>query len=109
MDKKLILKIENIELKSGKEKSKSSFDDLKRDLEFLPMVLKVFQKINIERLKIGENEFKIILDEETLYLDNKFVNLSSKIDISSKQITFDLYSLYLKDIELLFDGKIKVD
>ena len=109
MDKKLILNIENIELKSKETKSTSSFDDLKRDLETLPMVLKLFQKIDIERLKVGDNEFKIILDEDTLYLDNKFINISSKIDISSKQVTFDLYSLYLKDVELLFDGKMKVD
>jgi hypothetical protein len=109
MDKKLILNIENIELKSKKTKSKSSIDDLKRDLKYLPTVLKLFQKIDIERLIIGDNQFKIILDEDTLYLDNKFVNISSKIDVSSKQVSFDLYSLYLKDIELLFDGKIKVD
>jgi hypothetical protein len=109
MDKKLILNIENIELKSKETKTTSSFDDLKRDLETLPMILKLFQKIDIERLKIGDNEFKIILDEDTLYLDNKFINISSKIDISSKQVSFDLYSLYLKDVELLFDGKMKVD
>jgi hypothetical protein len=109
MDKKLILNIENIELKSKKTKSTSSFDDLKRDLESLPMVLKLFQKIDINRLKVGDNEFKIILDEDILYLDNKFVNISSKMDVSSKQVTFDLYSLYLKDVGVLFDGKIKVD
>ena len=109
MDKKLILNIENIELKSEKTKTSSSFEDLKKDLESLPMILNLFQKIDIERLKVGDNEFKIILDEDTLYLDNKFVNISSKIDISSKQVSFDLYSLYLKDIELLLDGKIKVD
>ena len=78
MDKKLILNIENIELKSKETKSTSSFDELKRDLESLPMILKLFQKIDIERLKVGDNEFKIILDEDTLYLDNKFVNISSK-------------------------------
>ena len=109
MDKKLILNIENIELKSKKTETTSSFDELKKDLESLPMILKLFQKIDIERLKIADNEFKIILDEDTLYLDNKFVNISSKIDISSSQVTFDLNSLYLKDVELLFDGKIKVD
>lgn len=69
----------------------------------------MFQNINIEKFKIDGNEFKIILNENDLYLDNKFVNISSKIDISSKQITFDLYSLYLKDLNLLFDGKVKVD
>ena len=54
-------------------------------------------------------EFKIILDDEILYLDNKYINLSSKIDIASKQIVFDLYSLYLKDLEVLFEGSVKID
>jgi hypothetical protein len=109
IDKKLILNIENVEYKSKKSKSKSSFDDLKNNISLLPKVLKLFESINIERIKIDDNEFKIILDNEILYLDNKFINISSKIDTSSNQVVFDLYSLYLKDLELLFDGKIKVD
>lgn len=109
MDKKLILDIENIEYISKKSKINNSLENLKKDIELLPEILKLFQNINIEKFKIDGNEFKIILNENDLYLDNKFVNISSKIDISSKQITFDLYSLYLKDLNLLFDGKVKVD
>ena len=109
MDKKLILNIENIEYKSKKSETKSSFDDLKQNISLLPNVLKLFQSINIQRLKIDDNEFKIILDNDNLYLDNKFINISSKFDISSNQVVFELYSLYLKDIELMLDGKVKVD
>ncbi|QKF89934.1 AsmA family protein (DUF3971 domain) [Arcobacter cloacae] len=109
MDKKLILNIENIEYSSKKSESKSSFENIKKDIELLPTVLKLFQSIEVNRLKIGEEEFKIVLNEKELYLDNKFVNLSSKIDTSSNSISFDLHSLYLKDIKLKFDGKIKID
>ena len=109
MDKKLILNIENIEYSSKKSESKSSFENIKKDIELLPTVLKLFQSIEVKKLKIGEEEFKIVLNEKELYLDNKFVNLSSKIDTSSNSISFDLHSLYLKDIKLKFDGKIKID
>lgn len=109
MDKKLILNIENIEYKSKKENSSSSLEEIKKNIELLPKVLKIFQNIEIDRLKIDDNEFKIILNDEVLYLDNKYINISSKIDINSKRIEFELYSLYLKDIELLFEGKVKVD
>ena len=109
MDKKLILNIENIEYTSKKSESKSSLEDIKKDIELLPTVLKLFQSIEVNRLKIGEGEFKIVLNEKELYLDNKFVNLSSKIDTSSNSISFDLHSLYLKDLKLKFDGKIKID
>lgn len=109
MDKKLILNIENIEYKSQKESSSNSIEEIKRNLELFPKILKIFERIEINRLKIDDNEFKVILNDEVFYLDNKYINLSSKIDINSKQVVFDLYSLYLKDLEILFDGKVKVD
>lgn len=109
MDKKLILDIENIEYKSKKSQVKNSYEDLKKNIDLLPNVLKFFQKIHVERLKIDDNEFTIVLDSEKLYLDNKFVNISSKVDFISNQVVFDLYSLYLKDVGLLIDGKIKLD
>lgn len=110
MDKKLILNIENMEFQSKKGSTNSnSIEEIKKNLDLLPKVLKFFEKIEINRLKINDNEFQIILNDEVLYLDNKYINLSSKIDINSKQVEFELYSLYLKDIDLLFDGKVKVD
>lgn len=99
----------NIEYKSKKSETKTSFEDLKKDLELLPKILMLFESINIQSLKIDDNEFKIILNEQDLYLDNKFVNLSSKVDITANQILFDMQSLYLKDYEILFNGKIKID
>ena len=110
MDKKLILNIENMEFQSKKGSTNSnSIEEIKKNLDLLPKVLKFFEKIEINRLKINDNEFQIILNDEVLYLDNKYINLSSKIDINSKQVEFELYSLYLKDIDVLFDGKVKVD
>lgn len=109
MDKKLILDIEEIEFRSTKTKTNNSLEDIKKDIQLLPNILRFFQNITIEKFKIDDNQFKIIISEDNLYLDNKFINIASKMDISSKQITFDLYSLYLKDFDLLLDGKFKVD
>ena len=109
MDKKLILTIDNIEYKSEKTTTSSSFEELKDSIELLPKVLNFFQKIKINKLKINDNEFEIILDDEILYLDNKYINIASKIDTISNQVVFELYSLYLKDLNFLFDGKVKID
>ena len=103
------MNIENIEYKSKKTQTTNSIEEIKKSIELLPKVLKFFEKIEINRLKIDDNEFEIILNDEILYLDNKYINLSSKIDINSNQVVFDLYSLYLKDLNLLFDGKVKLD
>lgn len=109
MDKKLILTIDNIEYKSEKTTTSSFFEELKNSIESLPKVLKFFQKIRINKLKVNDNEFEIILDDEILYLDNKYINIASKIDTISNQVVFELYSLYLKDLNFLFDGKVKID
>lgn len=109
MDKKLIVSVEKIEYKSKKSEVKNSFEDLKRNITLLPKLVSLFQKIDIERLKIDGNEFTISFNNNSLYLDNKFVNISSKVKFVSDKVIFDLYSLYLKDVKLLLDGKIKLD
>jgi hypothetical protein len=109
MDKKLILNVGNIEYKSNKVEKSNSFVELKKNIELLPKVLKFFEKIKIDKLKIGDNEFEIVLNDEIFYLDNKYINIASKIDTISNQVVFELYSLYLKDADVMFDGKIKVD
>ncbi|MGP2655983.1 YhdP family protein [Malaciobacter sp. WC5094] len=109
LDKKLIVDVENIEYKSKKSQVQSSYDDLKKNIELLPNILKIFERIHVERLKIDGNEFTISLNNKSIYLDNKFINFSSNIKFLSQQIVFDMYSLYLKDVDLLLDGKVRVD
>lgn len=109
MDKKLILDIEDIEISSKKTTTTTSLEDLKKNLNLMPKILKMFQSIHIKRLKFEDNEFKIILNDKDLYLDNKFINISSKLDISSTQTVFELYSIYFKNAGLLLDGKVKID
>ncbi|PUE64553.1 DUF3971 domain-containing protein [Arcobacter lacus] len=109
MDKKLILNIEKIEYESKSNKESNSLENLKNDIQLLPKILKFFQSIKIENLKINDNEFYIWFNGKELYLDNNFINLSSKIDDSSNTVFFELNSLYLKDYKVLFDGKAKID
>ena len=108
-DKKLIVDIENIEIKSQKSKVKNSYEDLKQNIKQLPIVFKIFKKIDVRNLKIDGNEFTIALNNESLFLNNKYINISSKLDFISNQIIFDLHSLYLKDIDLILTGKVKID
>jgi len=105
IDKKLIVTIENIEQKSNKSKVNSSFQEIKNTLELLPKILRYFQIIDIKNLNINENRYKILFNNDTFTIDNKFISLNSKINTSSKEIVFDISSLYLKDYEVLFKGK----
>lgn len=109
LDKKLIVNIKQLTFKPKKTTTKSSFDDIKANIKKFPTLLKYFQKIDIERLVIADNEFSLYFDKKQLYLDNKYVNLSTKVRIYSKSIYFDLYSLYLKDVDVLLRGSFKLD
>ncbi|WP_258237583.1 AsmA-like C-terminal domain-containing protein [Arcobacter sp. CECT 9188] len=109
MDKKLIVTVEDIEYKSKKSKVKSSLEDIKNNIEMLPKILKYFQIIDISNLDIDGNKFKILFDNDNFIIDNKLITLNSKIDVSSKQVTFDISSLYLKDYEVLLKGKAVIN
>ena len=109
LDKKLILEIEEIEFTSKKSQVKNSSEDLLKNLSKLETALNFFTKIDIERFKIQDNEFTIVLNDKHLYLDNKYVNLAADLDINTNQIFLDVYSIYLKDLDLALIGKSKID
>jgi hypothetical protein len=90
LDKKLILNIENIEYKSEKTMTNSSIEDIKKNLDILPFVLKWFQSIDIEKLSINDNIVKIVLNKDILSIENKFFLLDSKIDVLSKEVLLDI-------------------
>lgn len=78
LDKKLILNIENIEYKSEKTIANSSIEDIKKNLDILPFVLKWFQSIDIEKLSINDNIVKIVLNKDILSVEISFFYLIQK-------------------------------
>ncbi|RXJ87036.1 AsmA-like C-terminal domain-containing protein [Arcobacter sp. CECT 8985] len=109
LDKKLIVNIKQLTFKPKKTTTNNSFEDMKANIKKFPTLLKYFQKIDIESLKIADNEFSIYYDKKFLYLDNKYLNLSTKVNVYSKSIFFNLYSLYLKDVNVLLRGDFKLN
>ena len=108
-DKKLIVEVEEILFEAKKSNVESSSDDIQKNISKLPTIIKFFQKIDIERLKIKDNEFTIVLNDKHLYLDNKFVNLSADLQFAGSEIMLDVYSVYLKDLKLALLGRSKVN
>ena len=108
LDKKLIVEIEEINV-SKKSQVKNSIEDLQSTINKVPTVLQYFSKIDIELLHIDGNDFKILFDNDHIYINNKFVNFASKYQVKDNVMMLDLYSLHLKDIDLLLLGKVKLD
>jgi hypothetical protein len=109
IDKKLILRIDEIDLKNKKTKVHNSYEDIKSIISKAPMILSLFQNIDIETMKIADNTFKIRLDDDYIYIDNKFVNIASQYSKVGNSLKLNVYSIYLKDLDLLLLGKIKLD
>jgi len=109
LDKKLILTIDNIILNDRKSKTTSTFEEIKKDIQFFPTLLKYFERIDIENIAIADNRFTVKLEDNYLFLDNKYINIATSFEHSSNNSNLDLYSLYLKEHDVLFDGKINID
>ena len=109
LDKKLILEVDEIIIKEQKSSVNSSSDDLLKNISKFPYVLDVFKKIEVKNLRIKDNYFTISFDDKHLYLDNKYVNLSASMKYNEPQVSLDIHSIYLKDIDLTLIGKSKID
>ncbi|QDF29206.1 AsmA family protein (DUF3971 domain) [Halarcobacter anaerophilus] len=109
LDKKLILKTQNLVIHTKNSKKKSSIKDVQQLLSNLEYLLILFDKIEVKELKINDNLVVVDLDRNHLFIDNKYVNISSDLEVENNIINLNLYSLYLKDMNLTFFGDIKID
>lgn len=107
-DKKLIVRVEEFKINT-KSNTTSSMDDINQTLAKLPKILAYFQEIDIKHFEISGNEFSILFNKNNVYFDSKFLNLSAIPKFYGDTFELDLYSLYLKDIALFLDGKIKIN
>jgi len=108
-DKKLILELEELVFDYVSSDEEVSSEDLKKRFLQVPKILDYFEKIDIERLKIKNNELTILIDKEEFYIDNKDMNISANLKFIDDELHMQLYSLYVKDLNLTLFGESKVD
>ncbi|TLT06097.1 DUF3971 domain-containing protein [Aliarcobacter thereius] len=109
LDKKLILRVDNIEYKYIQSEVEDSVEASKNDLTILPKVLRLFEEIDIKNLSINENNFKIFIKDGKIELENKFVSIDAKLSGNYNQIFLDIEELYLKDFKIKASGRAKLD
>ena len=108
MDKKLIVKIDELKINKTSQ-SKSSLDSIAKTISYIPKVLSYFQEIDVKSLKINNNEFLIHFSKNKILLDNKFIRLSAKPRFLGNSILLSLDELYLKDYKLFLQGTLKIN
>ncbi len=106
LDKKLIVQIENLTIPTF-EKIETNPQRGNTYIQYVPWLLKVFERVDIQSLNVKDNEFSITVDKSVFYIDNKYINLSAKPIIEENQVVLELYSLLSKNYNLLFDGILK--
>lgn len=108
MDKKLIVKIDELKINKTSQ-SKTSLDSIAKTISYIPKVLSYFQEIDLKSLKINNNEFLIHFSKNKILLDNKFIRLSAKPRFLGNSILLSLDELYLKDYKLFLQGTLKIN
>jgi len=108
LDKKLILDAEEIIIQKQSNVT-NSLENIKKDVYKIPLYLDYFQTIHIEKLQIDGNEFVIAINDDIFFIDNKFINVAAKPTFSKDRISLKLYSLYLKDKNILLRGDVLID
>ena len=105
-DKKLILEVDDLLINYISSNNKEvTTEELKEKFLIIPKLLKYFGKIDIERLRLKNNEFTILINEKQLYIDNKDINLSASLEFVDEQMKMNIYSMYFKALNLTFFGK----
>lgn len=109
-DKKLILEVEELKLSLKENDSKPlTTKELQEKFLQIPKILDIFEKIDIEHLKIKDNQFTILINERELYIDNKDINLSAALRFNGPEMDMHIYSLYVKELALTLYGDAKAD
>ncbi|QEP40472.1 AsmA-like C-terminal domain-containing protein [Arcobacter porcinus] len=109
LDKKLILRVDNIEYKYIESEVEDSVEASKNDLTILPKVLRLFEEIDIKNISINDNNFKIYIKDGKIELENKFLSVDARISGNYNQIFLDIENLYLKDYKVRASGRAKLD
>ncbi|NVJ53519.1 MAG: AsmA-like C-terminal domain-containing protein [Campylobacteraceae bacterium] len=108
-DKKLILELDELVFDYVSSKDEMSVEDLKERFLQVPEILDYFEKIDIKRLKVKDNELTLLIDNEEFYLNNKDINISANLKFVDDELHMQLYSLYVKKLNLTLFGESKVD
>lgn len=86
-----------------------SLEEIKYRFLQIPKILDLFEKIDIKRVKLKNNQFTILIDKDELYIDNNSINISANLNFKDSNLHMQVHSLYLKDLNLTFYGQSKID
>ena len=93
----------------SEENNTSSLDDLHEYIQKIPLIQKYVKSVDIRQLYVGNQTYIIQFDNQNIYVDSDQFNISLRPNFNNDVLNLQLYSLFIKEQELLFEGSIRYD
>ena len=108
LDKKIILRAQNIEIpkQSAKDSSEDALLDLSKNIVWID---RLFDEILLERVKFLNSESTLFYRDDVFYLDSPFLAVSSNFKDTDDGITANIYLLEFKDFNITLSGVSNAD
>ena len=108
LDKKIILRAQNIEIpkQSAKDSSEDALLDLSKNIVWID---RLFDEILLERVKFLNSESTLFYRDDVFYLDSPFLAVSSNFKDTEDGITANVYLLEFKDFNITLNGVSNAD
>ena len=108
LDKKIILRAQNIEIpkQSAKDSSEEALLDLSKNIVWID---RLFDEILLERVKFLNSESTLFYRDDVFYLDSPFLAVSSNFKDTDDGITANIYLLEFKDFNITLSGVSNAD
>ena len=108
LDKKIILRAQNIEIpkQSAKDNSEDALLDLSKNIVWID---RLFEEILLERVKFLNSESTLFYRDDVFYLDSPFLAVSSNFKDTEDGIAANVYLLEFKDFNITLSGVSNAD
>ncbi|WP_297576368.1 AsmA-like C-terminal domain-containing protein [uncultured Campylobacter sp.] len=105
-DNKLIVDIKKLDIPlTIKKKEKSSKESIVNLVKSFPLIEKNFKFVNLEELKVGDSNMKLLYKEDTFYIDNDLLRVDLKFNLTKVGFFTKILELNLKDFDLSANGE----
>jgi hypothetical protein len=111
LDKKLFVEINDIQINSDVSKSNNSaFFDVDKILDMFPPIYTLFDTININNIKYGNESAKILYKNELFFVDSPKLTVKTKLEITQgRKLNLGIEQILLKDFDIEIFGNLNAD
>lgn len=109
LDKKLILKAQNIQIPAKNSNINGSDEDLLRLTKNLAWIDRLFAEISLKNIKIGEDGFDLHFTKNLFHINSPYLNIDTDIISINSGVLANINKLEFKDFNITMSGVANVN